>query len=138
MLKATEYGVLEMPELKAVLAEIAATPGRICVHIYSGAPRYWFGRRQIKRVHGKIRYRNGKEAFRSKSVTDGVLAMKVARTVVPEGRDAIDVFVFSPYGHKKERDCRYDPDTGTRRWTVAEPKDFIKIPPELDDDELPF
>lgn len=139
MLSNVEYGYFEMPALKTVLAEIAKTPGLVRVHIRSGAPRYWYCRRQIRRVHGTVRYKDGAEIFNSKSVTDAVREMKVARTVAHEGRNCIKIFVFSPYGHRKERVLERDPQTNTERWTVAEARDFAAaLGSSGDDDELPF
>lgn len=139
MLDNVEYGYSEMPALKDVLAEIARTPGAVRVHIRAGAPRYWCCRRQIRRVHGTVRYKNGKETFGSKSVTDEVREMKVARTVACEGRGSIKVFVFSPYGHRKDRYIEHEPETSTQRWSVAEAGDFAAAMSSFgDDDELPF
>lgn len=134
----TEYGLNEMPLLKDVLAGLSNRPGPVRIHICSGMPRYWYHRRQIRHVHGTVRYKNGKEAFRSKNVTDEVLGMRVARTAEKQDSKSVYVFVFSPYGHIKERIYARDPDTGTKRWSVAGPKDF-PAPSGMDgDDELPF
>ncbi len=136
MLNTLDYGIHEMPKLSEVLAEIARTPGTVRVHIFSGAPRYYFGSRQIRKVHAAARYRDGTETFHSKSLTDAVRGMCVARTVAHESRNSIKVFVFAPYGHKKDRPWK-DEDDEDARDTAGGSRSFITIPDGIDE-ELPF
>lgn len=129
-----EYARPEMPALKSLLADWRREGLSCRVHIRSGAPRFWYGNRQLRRVHANLVLRSGIERSRSKSLTDGVLELPVARWSFGQGRKTALVHVFAPYGRKKHRPDEKDGQEPTF-WPDTVPGHCSDLD---DDDELPF
>lgn len=129
------YAPKDMPLLKSLLEEWQAAGLTCRIHIRSGAPRYWFGARYLRRVRANLTLKHGAATVRSKSLTDAVLSMPVARWERDMSHRSACVYVFSLYGKKKRRPEKDQNTAGPQDNTVKEC--YITIPDSIDD-ELPF
>lgn len=118
-----------MPALQDVLNTLPAENPIERIRIFSGIPRFYYGSRQLRRVHANIRYKNGREIFRSKHVTDELLRAPVAQILFYERQKHVQIGVFMPYGRNKDR-------TGTQNRT--QPVQRTTCNDNLWDGELPF
>lgn len=127
----TEYDTRNLPDLQSVLDRFRAQGLTAKVRIRSGCPRHWFSHKYLRHVHANLSMRSGREAMRSKSLTDEILAMPVARYRHDEEHKAITILVFQEYGRMKVRPKKsVEPEPGA-------PGGNIVLPPGTDG-ELPF
>lgn len=118
-----------MPALQDVLDTMLAENPIERIRIFSGIPRFYYGSRQLRRVHANIRCKNGREIFRSKHVTNELLQAPVAQILFYEQQKHVRIGVFMPYGRHKDR-------TGTQNRTQPVPRTICND--GLWGDELPF
>lgn len=135
MLDEINYSPADARSLRDIVAEFISLRGTCRIKIMSGAPRCWYSRRPIRRVHCNMRYKNGSETFRSKNCTDAVLAMKVVRTEFDAEHGTLYAIVFAPYG--RSRDIFADREHIEPKPVRSTDYGYMTIPDGIDD-ELPF
>lgn len=134
-----EYPRDGMPLLKDAIELVRTNDAPVRILIRAGASRYWFGKRQLRRVHANIKYRDGREIFRSKGLTDELLNARVAKIQRDPEHGTVGIFVFMPYGRYKAREGHYaDPRPDHAISWAEDAVRYRATDPANDDDELPF